>query len=128
MDYDLNSISAILFLLHLAASGFMLSVLRKQLRLFKKRIWPELRSFRRMLFLLSATIFIGNFVPLVIDFLNATNEAPYEVALGRIVYITTNAIIAVVSSILIWSIYRYSAKTIVIVAEHELEELNNIER
>lgn len=123
MDYDLNAISTILFILHLAASWFMLSVIIKQLGLFKKYIDPELRTFRLILFLLSTSIFIGNFVPLTIDFLNAITEAPDEVPFGRILYITSNAIVAVISTGLIWSMYRMAAKTAVIVEDDKIEAL-----
>lgn len=125
MQYDINSISMILFILHLAASLFMLSVIKKQLGLFKKYIDPELRSFRLILFLLSTTIFVGNFVPLIIDFLNAINDAPEDVPFGRILYISANAIIAVVSSGLIWSMYRQAAKTAVLVEEEKAEILKS---
>lgn len=123
MRYDINSISAILFILHLIASGFMLSVIKKQLGLFKKYINPELRAFRLILFLLSMTIFIGNFIPLTIDFINAIGDSVSEVAFNRVLYITTNAIIAVVSSGLIWSMYRQAAKTAVIVEDDKIKAL-----
>lgn len=123
MDYDINSISAVLFVLHLIASGFMLSVIRKQLGLFKKYIDPELRSFRLVLFLLSTSIFIGNFIPLTIDFINAVGKSPDEVPFGRVLYITTNAIVAVISAGLIWSMYRMAAKTAVIVEDDKAEAL-----
>jgi hypothetical protein len=123
MDYDINSISAVLFILHLVASGFMFSVIRKQLGLFKKYIDPELRGFRLTLFLLSVSIFMGNLVPLTIDLLNALGDSPDEVPFGRILYISTNAIVAVISAGLIWSMYRMAAKTAVIVEEDKAEAL-----
>ena len=124
MDFDINSISAILFVLHLVASGFMLLVIKRQFGLFKKYIDPELRTFRLILFLLSVSIFLGNLVPLIIDLCNALGVAPDEVPVGRVVYITANAIVAVISSILIWSMYRMAAKTAVIVESDRLEALN----
>ena len=123
MDYDINSISTVLFILHLIASGFMLSVLRKQLGLFKKYIDPELRAFRMVLFLLSTSIFLGNLIPLTIDFINAIGDSSSEVPIGRLLYISTNAIVAVISAGLIWSMYRMAAKTAVIVEEDKAEAL-----
>jgi hypothetical protein len=123
MDYDINSISTILFILHLIASGFMLSVIRKQLGLFKKYIDPELRAFRLVLFLLSLSIFLGNLIPLTIDFINAIGVTSNEVPIGRIVYISSNAIVAVISAALIWSMYRMAAKTAVIVEDDKIEAL-----
>ena len=124
MEYDINSISLVLFFLHLIASLFMISVIRKQLGLFKKYIDPELRGFRMILFSLSVAVLIGNFVPLTIDFINAINPAVDEVPFGRVLYITANAIIAVVSAGLIWSMYRQAAKTAVIVEEDKIKALH----
>lgn len=122
MDFNLNLISGLLFILHLVASFFMVSVIRKQLKLFKKRIYPELRAFRSTLFFLSVSIFFGNLVPMTIDFINAIGITSNDVPLSRILYISANGIVTLVSAVLVWSIYRYSAKTIVIVEEHEQEE------
>jgi len=112
---DIKTISALLFILHIVASTFMFLVIRRQLSLFKRYIDPELRRFRMVLFLLTMSIFIGNFIPLSIDLFNAIGEAPESAPLGRIIYITANAIVSVISSGLIWSMYRLAAKTAVIV-------------
>lgn len=125
MDFDLNSISAILFVLHLLASTFMLMVIKRQIGLFKKYIDPELRAFRLVLFLLSMSIFLGNLIPLTIDFINAVGVTTDEVPLGRILYINTNAIVSVISAGLIWSMYRMAAKTAVIVEDDKQEALKN---
>ena len=124
MEYNLNLISALLFILHLMASGFMLSVIIKQFKLFKKKIYPELINYRFILFFLSISIFLGNIIPLTIDFINAIGITSNAVPLSRILYISANGIVTLISSVLIWSIYRYSAKTVVIVEEHEQEAQN----
>lgn len=119
---DIQIISGILFILHAFAGGFMFSVIRRQLGLFKKYIDLELKNFRMVLFLLSISLFIYNLVPLIINFSNYMNESG-ECSLSRFYYITVNALSSLTSSILIWTMYRMAAKTAVLVEADKEEAL-----
>jgi len=121
---DIKLIAAILLLGRLTAVFFMLLVLRKQWRLLRLPIDPDIKTFRLVLFIMCAVILTGNFVPIAID--AATLFGGYS---GRanpsslgVLYAFSNCTTAIVSAVLIWLMYRIAAKDRVAVVKSDSNE------
>lgn len=118
---DIKTLAKILLIGHVVSASFMFFVLKKQLALFKLNIEPELVKFRKVLFGLSLAVFLGNFIPIVIDVLTivskVTRSQPSTIG---IYYAFSNCIFSILSAILIWTMYRLASKIAVIV-EHDKE-------
>lgn len=116
---DIKQVAAILLIGRLASCLFMASVLRRQLQLFKNEVYPELHTSRKRLFALAITVFVGNIIPILIDV--ATIVSPTSLSredspsVAGVTYGFSNCITAVVSSALVWSLYRLAARTTIIV-------------
>lgn len=124
------SIQAIAFILLIArfiSIGFILAVLIKQAKQFGReidfRLAPYLTKFERRnvyrlrtaLFLLAIIIFIGNLVPIAIDYITLITDN----SLGRtanvrsisIAYAFSNALTAMFSAVMIWALYKIAGVT-----------------
>jgi hypothetical protein len=88
-------------------------VLYRQIRLSKLAAPSWLVSFRRVLLGLTLVIFIGNFIPMVIDILVLVDEvqrnSPNPVGVA---YALDSNLTAVFASIAIWSLYKLAQKSI----------------
>jgi hypothetical protein len=98
---------------HVGSMVFIFLVLRRQWALMKQPIPPAVRRFRVVLFMLSMAIFVGNIVPLAIDLatLFVETSRPPVVKPLSLAYAYSNALILLVSSYLIWTLYRLAADT-----------------
>lgn len=121
MTISIQTLAIILILAHIGSDIFMAVVLNKQYRLFSRAITPDdslyqdgdinkIKNFRFRLFLLSAVIFAGNTIPILIDgitiFTNNSLDRNPTVPLISLLYAVSNAITALVSAYLISTLYR----------------------
>lgn len=110
---SIKVLAAILIALHILSDVFIGTVLKKQYELLSVKIDRELRSFRMVLFFLSVAIFAGNVIPIVIDGLTIfyhTNR-PAHVPPISVAYAASTALVALISAVLIWFLYRLAANT-----------------
>ena len=106
---DIKTLASILITLHLISGVFIVLVLKTQWGLFKTQIAKPLRTYRKVLFALSLVIFIGNLNPILIDaqtLLSNTTQRPTHLKPISISYATSNALTALISSVLIYILYR----------------------
>lgn len=116
---SIQSLAIILMVAHVIADIFMGRVLFRQYGLFavkfddlgvENRLSQDIKNFRRTLFTLSVIVFAGNIVPVVVDAItvfsdNALHRNP-EVPLISIIYAVSNALVAIISAYLIFTLYR----------------------
>jgi len=124
---SIQAIAFILLIARLISVGFILAVLIKQAKQFGReidfRLAPYLKKFERRnvyrlrtaLFLLAKIIFIGNLVPIAIDYITLITDN----SLGRtanvrsisIAYAFSNALTAMFSAVMIWALYKIAGVT-----------------
>lgn len=122
-----QAIAFILLIARFISIGFILAVLIKQAKQFGReidfRLAPYLTKFERRnvyrlrtaLFLLAIIIFIGNLVPIAIDYITLITDN----SLGRtanvrsisIAYAFSNALTAMFSAVMIWALYKIAGVT-----------------
>ncbi len=115
---DIRILAVLLVTGHLASAFFISRVLILQIPLFKARRYPELKWFRRILFTLALAIFIGNFIPILIDGLTIVDfvhRSTKHVNSVGVAYSISNALVFSLSALLIWFLYRLAARTLIIV-------------
>lgn len=108
---DIKIYAAILLILRIASLYFIGAVLKRQLELFKLFIDKEIRTYRRILFVLAVAIFIGNLIPGLIDILTITStltRSSQTINGVGLVYSSAWAATSLLSSVLIWWLYRMS--------------------
>lgn len=115
MKIPIELLALILLVLHLGSVVYIGGVLRKQWRLLKVPIYPEIKRFRRVLFTLSAIILIGNAIPIFVDLVtiltnNSLGRTP-SVKPISFAYAMSNALTALVSAYLIHTLYKLAAST-----------------
>lgn len=111
--------AAILLLVRIVSMTFITLVLKRQWALLKLPIKnaaqydvKALKHFRIVLFMLVLVIFIGNLVPAIIDIatiLQANTGRPNTVQPVSLIYTLTASVTSLVSSYLIWRLYRLAA-------------------
>lgn len=121
MTLDIQTIALILLIARVVSVAFIITVLLRQARLFGKQIdfsvVPFLTKLQRksvyrirtVLFTLSVIILLGNLVPIVIDYITLFNNdlgRPANVKLISIAYAFSNALTAMFSAIMIWTLYK----------------------
>jgi len=108
---DIKLIALTLLICRLASVGFILAVLRKQSVPLRAKDHPEVGTLRRVLFYLALVILVGQFVPILIDWATLLDQAKRSTpsALG-VAYAYSNAFTAVISSLLLWLVYRVSER------------------
>ena len=117
-------LAGLLLIGELASVAFIGLVLARQLRISRLRVQDELQAFRRILVFLSATILISNFIPVVVDILTVFAAVPRSastVNIIGIVYGVSNTVSTLVSSVLIWLMYRMAAKLVIIEDKAKLD-------
>lgn len=112
---SIQTYALILLIIRLASDAFILAVLYKQVRLFRFWVEPGLRLYRKGLFILSLIIFLGNFIPIVIDWLTVSSDLPRAVSTVPTIslwYAFSNAATAFLSAFTIWLLYRMAARAL----------------
>lgn len=112
---EINTLATILLVGRMIAIYFMSSVVRRQLQLMKMPINDEVRTFRKILLGLAIALLISNIVPAILDILtivsvNSLGRTPVVGDVG-IFYTLFNCSGAIVSSLLVWMLYRLAANT-----------------
>ena len=108
---DIHTYAAILLATRVVSMFLMGAVIRRQLQLFKLYIDKEIRHYRIILFVLAIAIFAGNVIPAGIDLLTITGDLvrSSKVVNGvSLVYTGAWATTSLLSSILIFWLYRMS--------------------
>lgn len=121
MTLDIQTIALILLVARVLSVIFIVIVLLRQVRLFGKEIdfsvVPFLTNIQResvyrirtVLFTLSVIILLGNLVPVVIDYITLFSDdlgRPASLKPISIAYGFSNALTALFSSIMIWTLYK----------------------
>ena len=104
---NIETLATILLLGRMVSVGFIIAVIVMQVRLFRLPVDPEVRTFRRVLFVLSFLILCSNFAPIAIDLLTIfteTNRPAYVPAIS-ITYALSNSFTAALMSITLWTLY-----------------------
>lgn len=124
MTISIETLALILMIAHSASAVFMTRVLYRQWGLFKikyddldieKSITHDIKRFRLTLFVLSCIVFAGNIIPIVIDGItlfgdNSLHRNP-TVPLISLLYAVSNALTALISAYLIYTLYRIAKGT-----------------
>lgn len=113
---DIRLLAIILLIGHGISTGFTLSVIRRQRELFKIKVDPEVQSVRRVLFGMSVTVALGNVIPIIVDALTIgafVSRSSNHVNTIGLFYSLSNVVTAAVSAILIWTLYRLAARTLI---------------
>lgn len=110
---DIHLYAAILLFFRAVSLGLIGIVIKRQLELFKLKIDPEISSYRKRLFYLSITIFVGNLIPAAIDVLTLTDtltRASQTISGASLVYTGAWVATSTLMALLIHSLYRMSHK------------------
>lgn len=120
MVFSIQFIALCLLIARVISVVFIVAVLLRQWRLFKLPIdfslVPGISSMekrsvyrvRRILFTLSVIILLGNMIPILIDTITLfyNPDRPTNVKTISVAYAFSNAITAMLSSIMIWALYK----------------------
>ena len=104
---------SVLLIIRLISMGLLVSVIKKQLKLFKLPVEDEtlldtirIQHFRSTLFIMAFIIFIGNLIPAILDVLTIFMNHLIQTNTAYFIYTIVNNITALASSYLIWKLYR----------------------
>lgn len=121
MTLDIQTIALFLLIARVISVAFIVSVLIRQAKLFGKSIdfsvIPYLTKLQRksvyrirtVLFCLSVVILAGNLVPIIIDYITLVGDdlgRPSSLRVISIAYAFSNALTAMFSAIMIWTLYK----------------------
>lgn len=127
---DIHTYAAILLVIRIISMTLMGAVIYRQLQLFKLYIDKEIRYYRIVLFVLAIAILAGNVIPAVIDLLTLTGELVRSTKIVNgvsLVYTGAWATTSLLSSILIFWLYRMSHTVDTSHEESEHTLMNNDE-
>lgn len=106
---DIQTIAALLLALRLISAGFLLLVLAKQITLVRLPAKRYVKLTRVALLALTCAVFIGNIIPIYIDwatiFADLARSTKTVNTVG-IAYSLDNATTAALASISIWAVYK----------------------
>ena len=103
-------IALILLIIRLVSVALILSVMVKQIGLFKRSIDSDLASFRIALFLLNLVALIGGIIPIYADFYYAfVHQGSGEMNV-LVVYAVSNALVYLAGATLVWKVYQIAGK------------------
>lgn len=111
---DIKTIALLLLIGRLTAFVFMGLVLSKQLKLFKATLPDSLRRVQKVLFFIALVIFVGQFIPIMIDVLTIIDSLSQKRGSPSVVgvaYAFSNNITSILASLFIWLLYRLAART-----------------
>lgn len=106
---DIQIIAASLLTLRIISVAFVAQVIKRQTSLMRLKDAHQIGTLRKVLFSLALVIFFGQWVPITIDVATLLADVPRSApsTLG-VAYAFSNAFTAVLSSILLWLVYRVS--------------------
>ena len=109
---DIKTIAFTLLLFRIVATLFISLVLIQQVKLLRQHRGGEDSGLRKILVTLSTVIFLGQFVPIIIDSLTLFSDVQRSkpTTIG-VMYAYSNATTAAFASFLLWVIYRVAAKS-----------------
>lgn len=108
---DIYTYAAILLFFRVVSIALIGIVIKRQLELFKLRIDPEITAYRKRLFYLSITIFVGNLIPALIDVFTLSGElvrSSPTVNTVSLIYTGAWVVTSTLMAYLIHSLYRMS--------------------
>ncbi len=114
MSISIVLLAGILLTFRVLSDILIAYVIRRQWKLLRLPIPDEykddersVKKFRKILFFLSIAIFVGNFIPIIIDSLTLFVETgrPAQVKTISVAYAFSNATTALISATLIWLLY-----------------------
>lgn len=105
----------VLLAIRLLSCVFFAIVIRWQLRIMKLRAYPEVKSFRWLLFVLTIVILVGNLFAVIINLLILSGDKTVVMspqALGPLgtTYALINALITLLAGYVIYKMYRTALK------------------
>lgn len=119
MTISIQVLALILMLVHIVSDIFMARVLYRQWGLFKVNYddfgiaeseLRDIKRFRVTLFTLSCIVFAGNVVPIIIDTITVLTDNSLhrnaDVPIISLAYAVSNALTALISAYLIFTLYR----------------------
>lgn len=121
---DIKLLASILITGHIISAIFTSIVINRQRNLFRIKVDPDIQKVRRVLFGMSITVFIGNLIPILVDagtLVGSITRSSHHVNAVGILYSVSNVVTAVVSAILIWTLYRLAARTLIDVENERIE-------
>jgi hypothetical protein len=89
-------------------------VIWRQYTLFRIKLTSDINHYRVVLFILAIAVFLGNIIPAGIDILTITGDISRSVQTVKpvsLLYSMDSAMTALISSFLIWRLYRMSAQS-----------------
>jgi hypothetical protein len=108
---DTKTIALILLFGRLVSVMFIVLVIYKQFKLLHVRD-VSMRDQRRNLLFLSLVLFLGNFIPIVIDSLTLLSEVSRsKPTTAGVAYGLSNCGTSILSSFSLWVIYRYAERS-----------------
>lgn len=111
---DIKTLTLIFLGLRLVSMVFIVDVIKKQVRLLRRPVDPKLKNMRMVLLGVSLVIFLGNLIPIGIDIATQFVETgrPTPVRPISVAYGLSSNIPALLSSILIWLLYKMAEKAL----------------
>ena len=110
---EIHAYAATLLLFRLSSMVLMGRVVLRQLELFKMPVDDDIKYFRVLLFVLSISILIGNFIPAIIDILTIADKlerSTSHVNGVSLVYTFATSLSFLLGSYLIYKLYDASQK------------------
>lgn len=101
----ITTIAIILLIMRLVSLGFICLVLYRQLRLFRLDIDSGLVHFRVFMFILGIVLFLGNLLPVLVDYTYAFIIVEDDFSL-LVLYAISNASTSLAASIILYHIYK----------------------
>jgi hypothetical protein len=111
---DIQTYAFILLLIRIASMTFIGLVIWRQYTLFRIKLTSDINHYRVVLFILAIAVFLGNIIPAGIDILTITGDISRSVQTVKpvsLLYSMDSAMTALISSFLIWRLYRMSAQS-----------------
>lgn len=105
------TVSVLLLVLRITATGLLVRVMKTQLSLMKRPIDTEIAGFRKSLFFLTLALALSNILPIVFDtaiIVDTLGVFGYSIDLDYylLIYTLSNALGAVLASFLVYRIYK----------------------
>lgn len=110
---EIHAYAAMLLLFRLSSMVLMGKVVQRQLELFRMPVDEDIKYFRILLFVLSISILVGNFVPAAIDILTIADKLQRSASYVNgtsLVYTLATSVSFLLGSYLIYKLYDVSHK------------------
>lgn len=105
---SIHIIAVFLLLIRLVSIFYISRVIKRQYELFKLPVPEDIQSFRKILFMISLAILLGNLIPVIVDAVTLVSDVPRSPFLSwlSVTYAISNATTSLLSSLLIWFLYK----------------------